>query len=51
MARVKKEPRCSVCRKIPNIQCNWRQGRCPHIPPVLKLTVVDNIIKFFQRKS
>jgi hypothetical protein len=51
MARVKPLPRCSICRQQPTIRCDWRQGRCPNIPPVLKLTFVDKIINRFKRKS
>lgn len=51
MSQVRKNPKCSICHKLPRPSCNWQQGRCPHIPPMLKLTVVDNIIKFFKRKS
>ena len=49
MARLKKNPKCSICHKQPRMSCDWQQGRCPHIPPVLQLTVIDRIIKFFYK--
>ena len=49
-ANIKKVAKCSICRKVPVAECDWRQGRCPHLPPVLKLTAVDRIIKFFKDK-
>ena len=44
MPKIKK---CSICRNIPKPTCSWRQGRCPHLPPMLQLTIVDKIKKFF----
>ena len=32
MTAQKKIPKCSICNKIPKPDCDWRQGRCPHIP-------------------
>jgi len=46
---VKKTPKCSICKKTPIATCDWRQGRCPHLPPVLQLTIIDRIIKFFRK--
>ena len=46
---VKKTPKCSICKKIPMATCDWRQGRCPHLAPVLQLTIIDRIIKFFRK--
>ena len=37
----KKTPKCSICRCTPVDTCDWRQGRCPHLPPVLQLTIID----------
>ena len=51
MARVKKQPKCSVCRRIPKPSCDWRQGRCPHRPPMLQLTIIDRLIDFFKGKK
>ena len=50
MVRVKKTPKCSVCRKVPDTACDWRQGRCPHRPAVLKLTIIDKLVNFFKGK-
>lgn len=36
-----KLPRCSICRKVPQPDCAWRQGRCPHRP----LGAVEYMIK------
>ena len=51
MGRVKKQPKCSVCRKIPVAECNWQQGRCPHRLPVLKLTIIHKLVNFFKGKN
>lgn len=51
MVRVKKQPKCSVCRKIPKANCDWQQGRCPHLPPVLQLTIINKLINFFKGKN
>jgi hypothetical protein len=48
VAPVKKQPKCSVCRRIPKPDCDWRQGRCPHAPPVLQLTIIDKLLNFFK---
>jgi hypothetical protein len=42
--------KCRICRKIPKPNCDWRQGRCPHIKSMLQLTLLDKIIKFFKGK-
>lgn len=55
--KVKKQPRCSICRKIPKLDCDYRQGRCPHRPSVLDQistetrTRFQNLIKFFTGKK
>jgi hypothetical protein len=51
MVRVKKQPKCSVCRRVPVASCDWRQGRCPHLPPMLKLTIINRIVNFFKGKN
>jgi hypothetical protein len=30
-----KSSRCSICNREPRDDCNWRQGRCPHVPELL----------------
>ena len=47
---AKKTPKCSICRQIPADTCDWRQGRCPHLPPVLQLTIIDKLVNFFKGK-
>ena len=49
-----KPSRCSICREIPQPDCAWRQGRCPHAPSLLDQILADfylsrfyNLIKFF----
>lgn len=39
--KVKRQPICSICRKVPTTDCDWRQGRCPHLPPMVG---VGNVI-------
>ena len=46
--------RCSVCGKIPQPDCDWQQGRCPHVPSVFDNILSDpyktrfyNLINFF----
>lgn len=29
--------KCQVCRQIYTTACDYRQGRCPHHPPVINL--------------
>jgi hypothetical protein len=48
MAQVKKQPKCSVCRRVPEPSCDWRQGRCPHRPSMLKLTFIDKLLNLFK---
>jgi hypothetical protein len=43
--------RCSICRKIPTADCDWRQGRCPHKEPTIGQAVIHNFINFFRRKK
>lgn len=46
-----KTPRCSICRQTIRSDCDWMQGRCPHRPESVTITVVrsriQNLIKFF----
>jgi hypothetical protein len=39
--------RCSICRKIPQPDCDWRQGRCPHHEPSVAEAVIRNFLTFF----
>lgn len=52
---VKKNPRCSICRKIPKPDCDYRQGRCPHRPSMFDQLISNksktrflNLFKFFK---
>jgi hypothetical protein len=55
--RVKKQPRCSICRRVPRSNCDYRQGRCPHRPSVLDQismetkTRFQNLLNFFKGKQ
>lgn len=51
MTAVKKQPKCSICRKIPSPDCDYRQGRCPHRPSMLNLTFIDKLLNFFRGKN
>jgi hypothetical protein len=33
--------KCELCRRIPSITCDWKQGRCPHVPSVFDLIMAD----------
>ena len=43
--------KCKTCGEAISSSCDWRQGRCPHRPPML--TNYDfrfyNLIHFFKR--
>jgi len=32
-----KKQKCSVCNQIPAPDCDYRQGRCPHLKPTINL--------------
>jgi hypothetical protein len=56
--RVKKPARCSICNKIPQDNCDWNQGRCPHLPSLFDCIVSSNyktrlynLLKFITRKK
>jgi len=51
VVQAKKKPKCSVCRRVPKLDCDWQQGRCPHTPPMLKLTIIDKLVNFFKGKN
>jgi hypothetical protein len=42
--------RCSICRKVPTPDCDWRQGRCPHREPAITQIVMRNFFSFFGSK-
>jgi hypothetical protein len=41
--------RCSICRKVPTPDCDWRQGRCPHREATISSAVIHNFFNFFKR--
>lgn len=52
--RVKKPARCSICNQVPQANCNWNQGRCPHLPSMFDRIMSStyktrfyNLLKFF----
>lgn len=28
---------CKICDQTYSSECSWRQGRCPHVPPLINL--------------
>jgi len=54
---TKKQPKCSICRKVPTPDCDYQQGRCPHRLSMLDQlsapvrTRFQNLLKFFQGKK
>ena len=38
---TKQTVKCSICKKKPTPDCSWKQGRCLHLPPILKGTTVN----------
>ena len=45
-----KPSRCSICREIPEPDCAWRQGRCPHRQPSMIETAIRNFFNFFNTR-
>jgi hypothetical protein len=52
---VTKTPRCSLCGTVPRPNCDWNQGRCPHLPSMLDQILADpyrsrfyNLLRFFR---
>lgn len=33
--------KCNTCGKVYQSDCDWRQGRCPHHPPMLNIQPRD----------
>lgn len=55
MVQSKKEPKCSICRKVPKPDCDYQQGRCPHTPSLLNQILSNpyktrffNLLNFFK---
>jgi len=34
--------KCKICRKEPVADCDWMQGRCPHLPPMIKGSIMNH---------
>ena len=34
--------KCKTCGQIPSVACDWRQGRCPHLPSLLDQIMSSN---------
>lgn len=43
--------RCSLCRRVPTPDCDWRQGRCPHREPAIAELAIRNFFNFFKRSK
>ena len=33
--------KCELCRRVPSNTCDWKQGRCPHLPSIFDLIMSD----------
>ena len=33
--------KCELCRRIPSVTCDWKQGRCPHVPSIFDMIITD----------
>jgi hypothetical protein len=50
--------KCAICYKEIQPACDWRQGRCPHLPSMAEQIINDpykarflNLFNFFKRKK
>lgn len=34
--------KCELCHRIPSNTCDWKQGRCPHLPSIFDMIMADN---------
>ena len=41
MATREKTKRCAVCLQAIDPNCDWKQGRCPHRPPMIQIQPKD----------
>ena len=48
---TKKVAKCSICRKTPRPDCEWRQGRCPHRVTKLAVPLITTIKNLFKGKK
>jgi hypothetical protein len=53
-----KSSKCSICRNEITMSCDYRQGRCPHVPSLVDTILVDkyksrfyNLLKFFRKNK
>jgi hypothetical protein len=49
---------CEICGRVPTASCDWRQGRCPHLPSLLDQIMSStyktrfyNLLKFITGKK
>jgi hypothetical protein len=56
--KIKKPALCSICKRVPRADCDWNQGRCPHVPSMLDRIMSSpyktrfyNLLKFITRKK
>ena len=49
---------CKTCGQVPSPGCDWRQGRCPHLPSLLDQIMSStyktrfyNLLKFITGKN
>ena len=41
-SEVKTEVKCNHCGQYVHADCDWRQGRCPHLPSLLDQILADS---------
>jgi hypothetical protein len=41
MVTKEKSKRCAVCLQAIDPNCDWKQGRCPHRPPMIEIQPKD----------
>ena len=34
--------KCKICKKEPQLDCDYLQGRCPNLPPMIKGTIMNH---------
>ena len=47
MATREKTKRCAVCLQAIDPNCDWKQGRCPHRPPMIEIQPKDTSKRHF----
>jgi len=56
--KIKKPALCSICKRVPQSNCDWNQGRCPHLPSMFDCIMANpyktrfyNLLKFITGKK